>query len=721
MKKIMNKSSDIPTTKPTVTNNTNETNVTNVTNNTNACVTCVVCDKGLAGEIFGENTFEKIMVVLATEEETFTYDKIAEVLKKTEVSIRQVVTRKKDYFTIKKPDGKICHISLSQIAINEINQRITKFESEKKQKIRQQTLHAQELINQEKDKESILILTKQLSNKREGNKLPIDFNELLETDYKLADKLLEYPERIIESFVKQYEGRYHLKFTNLPSTINTHIENLRHQDFNKLSAVEGRVVSFGEVRPITTEIVFECPSCGAELNIKQNYRKGIIKNPESCLCGRKKDFYKKSKKRRNCSYLRLEDLQEKTDNPSPQRVKAIIFDGLCEGDQIKTFTPGNEIKCYGILKEVVKQKNGQEGLVEDFIFEILGAEPIEKDIDISKFTEEEVREINELSAKINEEGLNPLIKSFAPDIHGYDSIKGALTLQLCNRINDYKNKTIRNKSNILLIGDPGVAKSILCKFAIDVTRGGRIAVGGGSSAVGITASVVREEESIGGYRVEPGAMILAKDLLFLDEMNNLQEEDKSKLQEGMSEQKVSINKANIHCEMKVTCGIIAAANPKDGNFKDIGFNVEDQFNIPTPILNRFDTIFVLRDIVDEENDKKIADKMIKRHREKLKYTYNKPFLRNFFAYIKKFEEPEINDNVEKILQKVYFTARKYNDMGVKINPRFLEAVNRMAIASAKIRLSSKVEFKDIERTLNIIKDSQYKIDTKLILRELNQI
>ena len=203
-------------------------------------------------------------------------------------------------------------------------------------------------------------------------------------------------------------------------------------------------------------------------------------------------------------------------------------------------------------------------------------------------------------------------------------------------------------------------------------------------------------------------------------MNNLQYYDKSKLLEVMSEQRISINKANIHCEMKVTCGIIAAANPKDGTFKENGFNVETQFNIPTPILNRFDTIFVLRDIVDEDNDKKVADKITRRHRKTLDHAYDVAFLRNFFAYVKKFNEPEIDDAMEGILQKVYYIARKYNDVGVKINPRFLEAVTRMAIASAKIRLSEKVELKDIKTTLEIIQDSQYKIDTKSIL-ELNKI
>ena len=351
--------------------------------------------------------------------------------------------------------------------------------------------------------------------------------------------------------------------------------------------------------------------------------------------------------------------------------------------------------------------------------------PIVKDIDISKFTEEDNKKINELSKEINDCGLNPILESFAPDIFRYNSIKGALILQLCNKRNDLKNSKIRNKSNILLIGDPGVAKSVLCNFAISVTNGGRRAVGGGSSAVGITASVLKEEDSIGGYRVEPGAMILAKDLLFIDELNNLQDEDKSKLQEGMSEQKISINKANIHCEMKVTCGIISAANPRDGTFKENSMNkVEEEFNIPTPILNRFDTIFVLKDLVNVETDKNIASKMIKRHNDCLEHHYEQQFLKKFFAYIRQFPEPTINQSIAEQLQEIYSYVRLNNGDGVKINPRFLESITRMSIASAKIRQSNIIETKDLLMALDIIKDSQYKInlesikDNVLIIKEI---
>ncbi|MHA1305618.1 MAG: ATP-binding protein, partial [Candidatus Heimdallarchaeaceae archaeon] len=625
----------------------------------------------------------------------FTYDKIAENIERKEGSVRLAIHRNKDYFLVTKPKGKICNITLKQMAVDEIQARIDRKKGEEEQIRQREILKELDKKKQEYIENEIMRFLKQTKLKREGKIIFIDYNELVINNPKITEYLLDNPTSLLEAINSHFNKRYDIKFSNLPESINVSIESLRKEHLEKL-----------------------CPSCGSLIIMKQNYREGNVKEPTKCFCGRKGGFRIKETKEQNCSFLQLEDLQEKTDNPHSKRVKAVIFNGLCESDRIKIFSPGNEIKCYGILKKVPTYKRNKKTLFSDWILEIIDAEPIEKDIDISKFTEEEVKEIKDLSKEVNDKGLNPVLESFAPDVYGYEYIKGALALQLCNRRNDTKNKKMRNKSNILLIGDPGVAKSVMCNFAVSITHGAKRAVGGGSSAVGMTASVVREEESIGGYRVEPGSMILAKDLLFIDEMNNMNEDDKPKLQEGMSEQTISINKANIHCEMKVTCGIIAASNPKDGHFDPNKYKVEEDFNIPSPILNRFDTIFVLKDKIDEETDRNIASKMIKRHRGSLENNYDKAFLKRFFAYVRQQEEPIINDEAEELLQKTFIAARKYNDDGVKLNARFLESINRMAIASAKIRLSKKVERKDIERALDIIKHSQYRINNDMILKDL---
>ncbi len=259
-----------------------------------------------------------------------------------------------------------------------------------------------------------------------------------------------------------------------------------------------------------------------------------------------------------------------------------------------------------------------------------------------------------------------------------------------------------------MIGDPGIARTVLGKFAVSITPHSKMASGGGSSAVGITASVVKEDESMGGYRVEPGAMVLAKELLFLDEMNNITEDDKPKLQQGMSEQMISINKANLHVNLKVQGGMLATANPIKGHFES--GNVTTQFNIPSPILNRFDVMFVMKDVVSEERDNAITEIMVRRRRNEIEPKYPKDFLRKFFVYIRSRDEPKISDHIMQKLKKIYSHSRKNTNQGVIINPRFIEALTRLMEASAKLRLSKEVEDKDIERSLEILSESHFQIN-----------
>ena len=702
-----------------VTDNTDNTDNTDKAKKLS--VLSVLRDKKVFDTLFGENLFEQILKIFAVSNESFTYDKIAEKLDRTPDNIKQAMNRKKEYFSHYLLKNKKRVSRLSRIAIDEINSRI----SQKNAEIEQKKLSKQKLEEQEELRknfeENVLRFLQETNPKRKNQALIIDFDVLVEHDYKLADEFLNNPTRFIDFLRNYFDNKLSISIINLPKGIILNIEDIRKEHLDKVICVEGRIASIGSVRPLATSISYECPNCGTLIKIQQNYRIGTIKEPNRCSCGSRGGFRIISVTEKNASYLQLEDLHEKTDNPHSQRIKSIIFDNLCDKEKISDFVPGNEVRCVGVLKRVPIKVAGKISTLFDWIFEIISSELIEKEIDVTQFTDENLDRINELSSKIDRNGISELLPSFAPDIHGYDEIKSALILQLCNKRNNKKNKSVRNKSNILLIGDPGVAKSVLCDFAISITTGSRKAVGGGSSAVGITASVQKEEDSLGGYRVEPGAMILAKDLLFIDELNNLSEEDKPKLQEGMSEQTISINKANLHVQMKVTCGILSASNPLHGHFIEDGkTTIQEQFNIPSPILNRFDSIFVLRDEVNEINDKLIAERMIQRQRGLLKPDYEKEFLKKFFVYIKNQEEPKINDSITKKFQKIYSKARKNFSSGVKINARFLESLTRMAISSAKLRLDKEIKEKDIILALKILSKSQYLINETIYLESNKQ-
>ena len=168
--------------------------------------------------------------------------------------------------------------------------------------------------------------------------------------------------------------------------------------------------------------------------------------------------------------------------------------------------------------------------------------------------------------------------------------------------------------------------------------------------------------------------------------------------------------------MKVTAGALATANPIRGVFKD-DEDLVKQFNLPLPIINRFDEIFIMRDNINESSDELIASKMIGREMGTIKSKYSKEFLKKFFAYIKNFKEPKMDEKIALRLKKLYSLLRRYKTSSININPRVNESILNLIKASAKIRLSNKVEEKDIERAINILCKSYYNLPDYSVFKE----
>ncbi len=403
---------------------------------------------------------------------------LAIILGENKGSLRAAINRRKEFFSDTGVKGKAGVIQLIQVGIDEINSRIDSYEKkleyEKELKDKQQKV--QEIENNFQNE--IRTFVRNHKPKREGEIIYLDFNELLSYDPVFADSLLDDPKRFIDTFSSIYDNKLDVQILNFPSSRSLNIEEIREKHINKIISVEGRVTSFGEVKPVIKSIKFECPSCGVIINIQQNYRIGLLRYPSRCSCGRKGGFEEIERIKINACFVQFSDLQDNTDNPHSQRMKAVLFNKLTEPERIKIFNPGNEIRCIAILKEVPIFKNSQETLFPNLILEIISAELIDKDVEVENLSDEDMLKINELSAKIDLEGMDIVLNSFSPEVYGYNEIKGAMILQLCNMRNEKKKKAVRNKSNILLIGDPGVAKSVLGDFAMDISSGARKAVGG---------------------------------------------------------------------------------------------------------------------------------------------------------------------------------------------------------------------------------------------------
>ncbi|KAB0400333.1 hypothetical protein E2I00_010429, partial [Balaenoptera physalus] len=175
-------------------------------------------------------------------------------------------------------------------------------------------------------------------------------------------------------------------------------------------------------------------------------------------------------------------------------------------------------------------------------------------------TPQEEEEFRRLAALPNV--YEVISKSIAPSIFGGTDMKKAIACLLFGgsrkRLPD--GLTRRGDINLLMLGDPGTAKSQLLKFVEKCSPIGVYTSGKGSSAAGLTASVMRDPSSR-NFIMEGGAMVLADGgVVCIDEFDKMREDDRVAIHEAMEQQTISIAKAGITTTLNSRCSVLAAAN-----------------------------------------------------------------------------------------------------------------------------------------------------------------
>jgi replicative DNA helicase Mcm len=543
--------------------------------------------------------------------------------------------------------------------------------------------------------------------------IEVDFSLLDRFDVDVADHIFDEPDDVIkavEEAVKQIDiglpdAKLRVRFFNMPKSKEMRIRNVRAEHIDRLLVVDGVVKRASDIRPEISEGIFECPDCGARITVIQNEK--ALKAPTRCECGNKRGFNLIGQGMYDARWITIEEPFEITSGEQPSEMAVFLKEDLTSPRMQNRTDPGNRIKVVGILRQMPRRSRGSPSRQLEIFIDANFAESIEVGWEELDITAEDEQKIIELSK--NPLIYEKLVNSLAPAIFGLNEIKEAIILQMFageQHILEDKTK-IRGNIHILLVGDPSTAKSQIMKLASSIMPRGKYASGTGVTGAGLTATVIRDEQFMGGWVLEAGALVMAnRSICAIDEFSHVMPGDMSKLQEAMSLETISIAKASIVATLPAQTAILAGANPKFGRF-DPYIPIKEQLDINEVLLSRFDLRFALRDVPNPEIDGRIADHILKmRHfeSERAKPEIEPELLRKYISYARANAKPMLTKGAGEALKVFYLQmrAKSGQDSPVSITLRQYDSLIRLAEASAKVRLNDTVENEDAQRAIRLM-------------------
>ncbi|KAF3914176.1 hypothetical protein ABW21_db0201124 [Orbilia brochopaga] len=564
--------------------------------------------------------------------------------------------------------------------------------------------------------------------------LEISYRHLADTKAVLAYFLANAPTEILPIFdavamdavllhYQDYDRIHpeiHVRVSDVPAVFT--LRDLRQSHLNALVRVSGVVTRRTGVFPQLKIVRFDCTKCGITVGPFQQESNVEVKISYCQNCQSRGPFTLNSEKTVYRNYQKL-TLQESPGTvPAgrlPRHREVILL-----WDLIDSAKPGEEVEITGIYRNNYDaQLNNRNGFpVFATILEANNVIKAHDQLAGFQLTEEDESAIRHL-AKENKI-VDKIIDSIAPSIYGHQDIKTAVAASLFGGIpkNIHGKHTLRGDINVLLLGDPGTAKSQILKYVERVAHRAVFATGQGASAVGLTASV-RKDPITNEWTLEGGALVLAdKGTCLIDEFDKMNDRDRTSLHEAMEQQSISISKAGIVTTLQARCSIIAAANPIGGRYNStvpFAQNVE----LTEPILSRFDVLCVVRDTVNPEADELLAKFVVRSHgrshplsdggkNSQIPTTDNsqlipQDILRKYILFARRECRPKIHHIDEEKLARLFADMRRESlaTGSFPITVRHLESIIRLSEAFAKMRLSDYVQARDIDLAIGVIVES----------------
>jgi len=511
-----------------------------------------------------------------------------------------------------------------------------------------------------------------------------------------------------------------VRFAGLTDADVYHVGEYSTDQLGQLVAISGQVNKATQSYPRITEAAFECLRCGTMTRVPQD---DTWQEPHECQgCERQGPFtilqdhstLKEEQKLR--IQLPPEDQHGQTDAD---------IDVTVDGDLVNSVNVGDRVTATAVLSGTFG--DGDDPGAGEYTACLDTVDINETDFTDIDVTADDLERIREIAA---DDPYQTIVDSIAPSLQGIDEIKLAIGLQLFGgtRKELPDGSVERGISHVLLIGDPGTGKSALLSWADNLAPRSIYSDGKGSSAAGLTASAVRDDFGGDQWTIEGGTIVKAHNgLACIDELDDMDPDDRSALHTALEKQEVPVAKAGINTRLPARATLLAAANPKHGRFDEYE-PIAEQIDLKPTLFSRFDLIFTLSDRPERDRDTDIAGHKLdtaevgqrikagehvpEQMRERVEPTVEPELMRAYIAHAKTAVTPVYTDEAKQLAKEEFVSLRMANaeqgedpnhDDPVPVTYRKMEAFTRLAEASARVRLSDQITTEDVLRATRLIK------------------